>query len=375
MTQATEVRACGDCLRRSWLLDRLGPFIEKSCANLPGSRTPDLLALGNLDLVDAVGGMKGGAILDDVREMSVSSMEETIVAADCWAVCRHDDAYPEGLRGQRDAPWALIGRGDSVQLEEVGVGNSVTVVGSRRASSYGLEVARSLSHELAASGLFVVSGMALGIDGAAHRGALECGPTIAVLGCGADRAYPVSHTRLYRKIVETGLVISEVPPGARAWRWSFPARNRIMAALSQLTVVVEAATRSGSLITAEMAIDSGRDVGAVPGLVTSGSAGGTNELIANGAALIRDGRDVIDRVFGVGAAAPVPKGPEIPEMARLVLATVESGSTTCEEVSVRLERDPGPVAAELARLEIAGYLNCSLFGQYTRTGLATPSDE
>ena len=206
----------------------------------------------------------------------VASLRE----ADCWACCRHDGRFPEGFADGADAPVAVIGRGGGIPLAEINLANSVTVVGARKATGYGLEVAASIGRDVAAAGLNVVSGMALGIDGAVHRGALERGPTVAVLGCGADRPYPVSHTRLYRQILERGLILSEMPPGSDAWRWSFPARNRIMAALSGMTVVVEAAWRSGSLITAEMASDAGREVGAVPGQVTAGAAAGTNELIS-----------------------------------------------------------------------------------------------
>lgn len=365
------IDACPDCLRRSRLIERLASRIDKVCTDRPGKRTPELLALGNEDLVAATCRKDGEEILEEVLEATEASLTAEIAEADCWARCRHSEDWPEGLLEPADAPWCLIGRGDSIRLGEVTTGASVTVVGARRATSYGLEMARSISQELAAAGLIVVSGMALGIDGAAHRGALEAGPTVAVLGCGVDRPYPVSHTRLYRNIVENGLVISEFPPGTQPWRWTFPARNRIMAALSQMTVVVEAARRSGSLITAEMAADAGREVGAVPGQVTSLAAGGTNELISSGAALVRDGRDVIDRVIGVGAASPRPAGPNLSPESKAVLEAVADGFGTCEEVSVKLGMGAGEVAAELARLEVAGYLVCSLLGQYIRTGLGT----
>src|SRR6185436_9372375 len=140
----------------------------------------------------------------------------------------------------------------------------VTVGGSRRATSYGREIARALGRELTEAVLLVVSGMAFGVDACAHRGALESGRTVAVLGCGVDVAYPATHRSLWRRIQERGLVLSELPPGTGAWRWAFPARNRLMAAMAGMTVVVEAAERSGSLITADLATDLGRDLGAVP---------------------------------------------------------------------------------------------------------------
>ena len=148
----------------------------------------------------------------------------------------------------------------------------------------------------------VVSGLALGIDAIAHRGCLDAaGTTVAVLASGVDVAYPRTNRALYERIWESGSIVSEMPPGARPYRWLFPARNRIMAALGQVTVVIEAAERSGTLITADCAADVGRDVAAVPGQVTSAAAAGTNALIRNGAALVTDAQDVLDLMYGVGA--------------------------------------------------------------------------
>jgi DNA processing protein len=154
----------------------------------------------------------------------------------------------------------------------------------------------------------VVSGLAFGIDGCAHRGALEAGLTVAVLGCGPDIAYPASHRSLWRQIAEQGLVLSELPPGTGAWRWTFPARNRIVAGLCGMTVVVEAARRSGSLVTADLAADHGRDVGAVPGPVNSRVSAGPNDLLAAGACLVREARDVLDVVAGPRDADPPSAG-------------------------------------------------------------------
>ncbi len=187
----------------------------------------------------------------------------------------------------------------------------MTIVGARRATSYGREVARELGRELAAAGMVVVSGLAFGIDACAHRGALDAGRTIAVLGCGPDIAYPAAHRSLWRQICEKGLVISELPPGAAPWRWTFPARNRIMAALAGMTVVVEAAARSGSLITADLAADLGRDLGAVPGPVTSRASAGPNNLLAGGACVVRDAQDVLDAMLGAGAKRLDRGGPAL----------------------------------------------------------------
>lgn len=361
--------ACPECLRRSWLIARLGSWIQNVVDDRDGHRTPELLRLSNQDLVQAVAAKQADEFLTWNESLTEGEMIASLENAECWACCRHDGRFPEGFADGADAPVAVIGRGGGMPLAEIALANSVTVVGARKATGYGLEVAASIGREVAAAGLNVVSGMALGIDGAVHRGALERGPTLAVLGCGADRPYPVTHSRLYRQIFERGLILSEMPPGADAWRWSFPARNRIMAALSGMTVVVEAAWRSGSLITAEMASDAGRDVGAVPGPVTAGAAAGTNELISSGAALIRGGQDILDRMLGPGAGQPL-FGPEITRREAETLEAVEAGCLTVDEVAAKLESGAGEVAMTLARLEVRGYLRGSAVGTWTRTSLA-----
>jgi DNA processing protein len=243
----------------------------------------------------------------------------------------------------------------------------VTIVGARRATSYGREVARELGRDLARAGMVVLSGLAFGIDACAHRGALDAGRTIAVLGCGSDRAYPASHRSLWRQISERGLVLSELPPGARPWRWTFPARNRIMAALAGMTVVVEAAARSGSLITADLAADLGREIGAVPGPVTARTSAGPNNLLAGGACLVRDAQDVLDAMLGPGSATLDTPGPALePELAA-VLAAVEGGEASCDAVASATGIAAPEAAAALARLELLGYLGCSSLGTYSRT--------
>jgi DNA processing protein len=274
----------------------------------------------------------------------------------------------------REAPAALMGRGNPALLRLLDDAPGVTIVGSRRGSAYGRGVARELGRLLAAAGLPVISGLALGIDASAHRGAVEAdGPTIAVLGSGPDRAYPPSNRRLYARIVEEGgLVVSELPPGAGAFRWTFPARNRIMAALGEMTVVVEAAEHSGSLITVGFAQDLGRAIGAVPGPVNSWLSDGANALLADGAAVIRSAEDVLDELLGPGARQmpPATAGPELDELLAAALAEVETGGTSPDDVARRLGGDAGAAASALARLELLGYVTSDATGAYTRTALA-----
>jgi DNA processing protein len=298
-----ESEACVECLRRSWLLSLLGPYLEKTATGSVGRRSPELLRLSNEDLIEVVAPNDAGRqMIGRVEALGEDWFAGRLAEAGCWSICRHRERYPSGLRDAADAPWALIGRGEVALLEGLEPQAAVTIVGSRRATSYGREVARDLSRELAAAGLIVISGLAFGIDACAHRGALDAGgATIAVLGCGPDTAYPAAHRALWRQVAETGAVISELPPGSTPWRWSFPARNRVMAALAGMTVVVEAAARSGSLITADLAAELGRDLGAIPGPVTSRASAGPNELLAGGACVVRDGQDVLDAMLGAGA--------------------------------------------------------------------------
>lgn len=360
-------RACPDCLRRAWLLALLGPYIERLATGAPGSRSPELLRLSNEDLAAAAAPKVAGQLLGRVAALTEQELEAQLEAAGCWACCRHGDLYPVGLRAAADAPWALIARGNPGLLEGLEPLGAVTVVGSRRATSYGREVARDLSRELAAAGLVVVSGLAFGIDGCAHRGAVDAGRTVAVLGCGPDVAYPAAHRSLWRRICETDLVISELPPGAAPWRWTFPARNRIMAALAGMTVVVEAAARSGSLITADLAADLGRDLGAVPGPVNSRASAGPNSLLAGGACVVRGAQDVLDALLGPGARRLDCSGPSLDPTLAAALAAVESGESTCDSVAISLDLSGPEAAAALARLELLGYLTCSTMGVYTRT--------
>ena len=206
---------------------------------------------------------------------------------------RSDPAFPPLLGAIHDPPAQLFlrGAGDAALLARP----SVAVVGARACSPYGQHVGRLLGRELAAAGAVVVSGLARGADGAAHRGALDAGgSTVAVLGCGIDRDYPASHHRLAAEIRATGLVLSEYEPGTEPAPWRFPARNRIIAGLALAVVIVEARARSGALITADFALDEGREVFAVPGEITSALSAGTNELIRLGAAPVTKPSDVLD---------------------------------------------------------------------------------
>jgi DNA processing protein len=274
-------------------------------------------------------------------------------------VGRSDDAYPPLLRQLHDPPPGLFLRGgaDTELLARTGV----AIVGARACSSYGSQVARQLGRELGAAGLMVVSGLARGVDAEAHRGALEAdGPTVAVLGCGIDRDYPAAHAQLARRIGVRGLVVSEYAPGLEPAPWRFPARNRIVAGLAAAAVIVEARERSGALITADFALEAGREVFAVPGEITSSLSAGTNALIRLGATPLTSPADVLE-ALGIAPTGQSP--PELSREAAAVLETLASEPAAADHLARVTGLDAASVATALSELELAGAV-AEAEGQY-----------
>ena len=280
-----------------------------------------------------------------VRGFDEQAYRAQLVERGLRFVGRADPAFPPLLRAIHDPPVGLFLRGDAEP--ELLARPAVAVVGARACSAYGGQVARTLGRELAGAGLVVVSGLARGIDGAAHRGAVEAGGfTVAVLGCGIDRDYPASHRDLARGIAERGLIVSEYAPGVEPAPWRFPARNRIIAGLAGATVVVEARERSGALITADLALEEGRDVLTVPGEITSSLSKGTNALLRSGATPLTSAADVLE-LFGIESE---PAASDAPEAASILVHL----PATADELVRLTELEPGPLAAALAELELAG---------------------
>ncbi len=275
-----------------------------------------------------------------------------LAVADLRWVGRSDPGFPPSLASIFDPPPGLFLRGTApVELLDR---PAVAIVGARACSAYGSHVARTFGRELAAAGLLVVSGMARGVDGEAHRGALEAGgATVAVLGCGVDRAYPAAHAELARRICSTGLVVSEYPPGVEPAPWRFPARNRIVAGLAQATVVVEARERSGALITADLALEEGREVFAVPGEITSSLSAGTNALLRLGATAATSAADVLE---AFGLAPPDPATPTLSSAGEAVLVRIRETPASADELVRAVGRDAAAVAAALTELELHGLL-------------------
>ena len=256
---------------------------------------------------------------------------------------------------------------------------SVAVVGSRLATFGGIEIARTIGRELGAAGIQVVSGMALGIDAAAHDGAIDAGgSTVAVLGCGIDVCYPRRHTALRSRIAASGSVITEEPAGTPPLKYNFPKRNRIIAALALAVVVVEATERSGALSTARWAADLGRDVLAVPGSIRARQSSGTNMLIRDGARPFLGIGDLFDVVAALGIPVPeiaagVPADPRRGGLERFspplreILARMGTQPVHPDQIGVALALSPSVVATRLGALELAGAVMSLPGGLVART--------
>jgi DNA processing protein len=262
---------------------------------------------------------------------------------------RSDPRFPPLLRAIHDPPPGLFLRG-SADPALLGL-PAVAIVGARACSAYGRQIARSVARELAAAGLVIVSGLARGVDAEAHRGALEAGgTTVAVLGCGIDRDYPAANRELARQVAASGLVVSEYAPGVEPAPWRFPARNRIVAGLCSASVVVEARERSGALITADFALEEGREVFAVPGEITSALSAGSNALLRLGATPLTCAQDVLESFGLVAATRPEP---DVGAPAALVLAIVRGAAAGADELARATGLSAEELAVALTELELA----------------------
>ncbi len=284
----------------------------------------------------------------------------------CQLVTYADPRYPETLRQTFDPPVLLYARGDVELL----AAPSVAIVGARKPTPYGLAISERLAADLARRGLVVISGLARGIDGAAHRGALSSGKTIAVQGCGIDHCYPSENKRLRAEIEKNGLVISEFPVGTFAAPQNFPIRNRVISGLALGVVVVEAAQYSGSLITARLALDQNREVFCVPGNITSKLSWGPNTLIKQGGKIVQDWKDIVDelpmpvrqRLLGTSESA----GPSAASLFVETLTEMEQAlcgvlkieeATQIDDVLAALpQHSPSEILAALLELEIKGHI-------------------
>jgi DNA processing protein len=274
---------------------------------------------------------------------------------------RGDTSYPAALNDLPNPPAQLWWLGDLSLLDRP----LVTIVGTRRATGYGERITRELAGSLARAGACIVSGMALGIDAAAHRAALEVGGvTIAILGTGADVAYPRAHVSLHREIIGSGLVMSELPPGAHSHKGSFPNRNRILAAVSALTIIVEAPFGSGALITAQDATELGRDVAVVPGPIDSPQSQGSNLLLRDGAHPIVSVADALS----LAKLAPQPRAdPRVDDEVEMrVWNALGHGAATVDELCSRSALPVAECLTAVTGLELRGAVECALTGEVRR---------
>jgi DNA processing protein len=300
----------------------------------------------------------------EVREpLTVERVQRGLAAYRDTTLTLADDDYPELLRHLPDPPLALFYRGNTALLKKP----AVAMVGSRRASAYGLNAARHLAGQLAIAGVTVISGLARGIDAASHEAALDAGgDTIAVLGTGIDVVYPRSNKKLFRAIEERGLIVTEFAPAMPPLSANFPIRNRIISGLAMATVIVEATGRSGSLITARTAAEQGRNVCAVPGTIFAAGAEGTNRLIQYGAKLVHDVNDILEEVPGSPRLGSVPEiAPDSPLREVLDVFTRDE-ATHIDAAAAKLRTSVAAVSDAVLQLELGGWLQALPGSRWTR---------
>lgn len=343
------------------LMSRLGERSMSEAAELSGT---GLAAVSGLS-------EKAAAAIENVRrDFDAEEIFEVAAGIGVRVVTLADGDYPQYLREVSDPPPALFVKGS------LPTGTLVSVVGSRKASAGAHSVAREIGRALAGRGVAVVSGLALGIDAEAHRGALDAGgATVGVLGCGIDVVYPKRNRGLFEEVVESGrgAIVSEYFLGEAPLAWRFPARNRIISGLCGVTVVVEAAERSGSLITARCALDEGREVWAVPGPVGMPECRGSNRLIADGASVLWDIEEFAE-AFGEAVAADdeasgaassaVPEG--LPPGEAKVLGAVGFVPGGVDEIGVRSGLSMSELLSALTMLELKGYVLRDAAGAFVR---------
>lgn len=327
------------------------------------------LAASRLQWAEVSGlGVKQREAFDTISEcrQKARSVLDRAHAINVHLLSIDDTAYPQLLREIPDPPVVLYCLGNTDLLQSV----CVAMVGSRSATSYGRRVARSFAEGLSREGVTVVSGMALGIDSESHIGALQArGSTIGVLGCGIDVVYPRQNGSLYEQVINSGLLISEYPPGTRPEGFRFPARNRIIAGLSSGVVVVEAARKSGSLITAQLGLDFGREIFAVPGQVDSYKSEGAHWLLQQGAQLVMSHGDIMEGLFTgfgfheCGSSNEEPGGKEVSELlpnlepdAIELFNQLEPYPVSREEISLKLSLSQARLSELFLYLELEGVI-------------------
>ncbi|MFZ1154270.1 MAG: DNA-processing protein DprA [Solirubrobacteraceae bacterium] len=351
--------ACPQCERRSWLLEQLSVGLDFRAREL--SRFWSLLELPDAKLIDAIGGRRRAELQTAYAQWEP---KQARAGTEIQMICQHHGAYPTGLRDRRLAPHMLGVHGGLERLAGTLEERVVAIVGTRKASDYGMETARSLAYSLTASGVTVASGLMEGIASAVHSGALEAsGATLTVMAGGLERCSPAHCSSLYRRVISSGCAISETPSSLRALRWGESARARTLALLAHLVIVVEAEEHPLALACAHLARALGRPVAAVPGRVCSPASRGTNSLLMEGARLIRDPQDALDLLYGVGMRRAPKPSIELEPQLQKVLEEVGEGKDTVAKLTTRGAK-PTNVALALTELELQGLLLRGDGGRY-----------
>jgi DNA processing protein len=357
---------CEQCERRSWLLAKLSVRLDFKARDL--SRLWSVLELPDLEMIEALGGRRR----DDLHA-AYAEWEPAPGQAEQrpQALCRHHCEYPRSLREDALAPHALDVRGEVERLTGMLDEKVVAIVGTRRASDYGMETARELARGLAASGVTVMSGLSEGIAMAAHEGALEAeGATLTVMKGGVERCSPAVCAPLYRRTLASGCAIGESHESTRARSWWQCGRIRTLALLAQLVIVVEAEEHPWELACARLAWSRARHVAAVPGRVSSPTSSGANSLLMSGARLVRGAQDALDVLYGVGVhctSDPTVEPVRLEPHLAAVLERVSAGEDTMAKLTAHTDQS-GEIAVALTELELRGALVRGDAGRYLPRG-------
>jgi DNA processing protein len=355
---------CQECTRRAWLLAKLSSRLDREIERHDQSSFWSVLELPDLELIDAIARHR--------REELHTAYTEWRPAPRCrdeqpQALCRHHAAYPRSLRDDTLSPYSFELRGGVERLRGLLEEKVVAIVGTRKASDYGMEVARELARGLAASGITIASDFAEGIASAALAGALEADSApLAVMSASVERCAPAWRAPLYRRVLERGCSIAESHTSSRTRRWWSYASARTLALLAQLVIVVEATDKPGDLACANVAFSRARHVAAVPGRVSSPSSRGTNRLLINGARLVRGPQDALDVLYGIGiyeATGQSLAALDLQPRLANVLELVGGGQDTLAKLAATGARSD-VVAVALAELELCGLLSRGDGGRY-----------
>jgi len=341
---------------REWIIlsktPRLGPVKFNQLIKYFGC--PEKILSASSEELSRIPKMDQGTldyITNKAKELNVEKDLTLMDKLGVELITSEDTEYPSILKTIFDPPFVLYVRGKLKKEDE----NSVAIVGTRRATNYGKITARKLSRDLAKKGITVVSGMARGIDTSAHWGALEAGGrTIAVLGCGVDAIYPFENKELMKAIIEKGAVISEFPLRAIPQPQNFPRRNRIISGLSKGVVIIEAPFKSGALITANFALEQGREVFAVPGNITSPYSQGSNLLIREGAKLVEDVEDILEELNIDWGEEEAKLTPSLSKEEKIIMEHLSREPLHINVLVKKSDLSPAKVAEGLIRLEIKG---------------------